>query len=158
MKERKTSLRVYIFSVLIALAAGALGSVATYAGMEGYSMLRQPALTPPPFVFIIVWTVLYVLMGISAARIYLSDSPEKKRALIIYAVQLIVNIAWSVVFFAAGSPGAAFFVLLLLLALITAMVISFSRIDSIAAVLQLPYLIWVVFAGYLNLMVWLLNR
>lgn len=148
----------YVVSVLIALAVGALGAVATAIGMPAYRDLVKPPLTPPSVLFPIVWTVLYILMGISAARIGTSCAPEKRRALWLYGAQLIVNGLWSVWFFALGARLFAFAWLLLLWGLLVAMIRAFDQIDRKAALLQIPYLLWVTFAGYLNLSIWLLNR
>lgn len=116
-------------------------------------------MSPPPLVFPIVWGILYALMGISAARISLSESsPQRSRGLNLFVVQLIVNFFWSPIFFNAQAFGFAFIWLLLLWALVLAMILTFREIDPLAAWLQIPYLIWLTFAAYLNLGVWYLNR
>lgn len=143
------------FTVLVGIVAGLFTSM----GMETYNQAIKPALTPPAIVFSIVWTVLYVLMGISAARIWLS-SPTKERnhGLIIFGAQLFFNFFWSLIFFNLEAYGFAFFWILILWALIIGMIYIFNKTDRLSAFLQIPYLIWVTFAIYLNLMVWLLNR
>ncbi len=143
------------FTVLVGIVAGLFTSM----GMETYNQAVKPALTPPDFVFPIVWTVLYVLMGIGAARIWLSPpTKERNHGLIIFGVQLFFNFFWSLIFFNLEAYGFAFFWLLILWALIIGMIYIFSKTDRLAALLQIPYLIWVTFAAYLNLTVWLLNR
>lgn len=157
MKKVKT--KTYVWSVLIALSVGGLGGFLTSMGMDEYALVDKPALTPPDILFPIVWTVLYILMGISAARIFmLENSKERNRSLIVYAVQLLFNFFWSIIFFNFQAYGFAFVWLVALWALILTMIIMFSRLDKLSAYLQIPYLLWVSFAGYLNLMVWLLNR
>lgn len=143
------------FTVLVGIVAGLFTSM----GMETYNQAVKPTLTPPAIVFSIVWTVLYVLMGISAARIWLS-SPTKERnhGLIIFGAQLFFNFFWSLIFFNLEAYGFAFFWILILWALIIGMIYIFNKTDRLAAILQIPYLLWVTFATYLNLMVWLLNR
>jgi len=125
--------------------------------MESFQTLEKPAFTPPSALFPIVWTVLYILMGIGAAHIYLSNAPSKKRALTFYALQLAVNFLWTIFFFNMDAYWFSFFWLLLLIVLIIAMMVSFGKINKSAALLQLPYLLWVSFAGYLNFMIALLN-
>ncbi len=119
----------------------------------------QPPLSPPAIVFPIVWTILYALMGIGAARVSLSEpSIWRNRALNIFVVQLVVNFFWSLFFFNLQAFGFAYLWLILLIVLVALMVYAFWRVDPLAGILQLPYLIWVIFASYLNLGVWLLNR
>ncbi|MCI1966701.1 MAG: tryptophan-rich sensory protein [Oscillospiraceae bacterium] len=125
--------------------------------MESFQNLSKPALTPPSSVFPIVWAILYCLMGISAALIYLSGSHRTTHALTLYAVQLAVNLLWTIFFFNLQAYWFSFFWLLLLLGLIVAMVCSFWKISKPAALLQLPYLFWVTFAGYLSLMIAIAN-
>lgn len=147
-----------IVSILISIGVGALAGLLTRGGMESYYALRQPPLSPPGWLFPIVWTILYILMGISAYLIYRSNSPYRMVALKIYAVQLAVNFFWSIIFFNMEMYLFSFLWLLLLLVLIILMIRIFSKINKTAACLQIPYLIWVIFAGYLNLGIYLLNR
>lgn len=153
----KKSIRPYVIFILINLAAGSLVGWIASGAMQEYAAVQKSALTPPPFVFPIVWTILYVLMGISAALIDQSESPKKAKALRIYAMQLIVNLVWSFLFFNLQMYGLSFFWLLLLWLLIIAMIASFRTISKAAAILQIPYLIWVSFAGYLAFFVWMMN-
>ena len=154
----RNKIKVYVISVLIALGVGALSGFLTRGSMERFEALLQPPLSPPGWLFPVVWSILFVLMGIGAAIIYLSDSPERTRALKVYALQLIVNFFWSILFFNLEARLFAFFWLLLLLALVILMFFLFRRISPLAAYLQIPYLLWLVFAAYLNLGVYLLNR
>lgn len=149
----------YIISALIALAVGGLSALLSMDGMAAYnSSVAKPPLTPPGWVFGVVWTILYALMGISAARIWLSkDSTAKSKGLNLYVAQLIVNFFWSLIFFNAQAFGFAFFWLLLLWALVLLMILQFNKVDKKAALLQIPYLIWLTFAAYLSFGVWIMN-
>lgn len=158
MKMKKQSIKSYLIAIGATLAAGILSGLVTSRGLGAYAQLMKPPLTPPSVVFAIVWTILYLLMGVGAARIYLSANPKKDAALTVYVAQLLVNCLWSFLFFGAQAYLLSFFWLILLLVLIAVMIARFYPIDRTAALLQLPYLLWVLFAGYLNLAVWLLNR
>lgn len=149
--------KAYSLSILIAVGVGALAGFLSRNSMEAFRSLSKPALTPPPNLFPIVWTILYILMGISAALIYQSDSPSKGHALTLYAIQLAVNFLWTLFFFNLKLYWFSFFWLLLLLGLIASMIVSFWKISRLSALLQFPYLLWVLFAGYLNLMIAILN-
>lgn len=152
--------KTYAFFILIAEAVGALSGWLTREGTRIYSTtIQQPPLSPPGFVFPIVWTILYALMGIGAARVWLNSSGSiRARAILLFFFQLAVNFFWSPIFFNLQAFGFAFFWLILLWLLIFAMFRAFSRADPLAAWLQIPYLLWVAFAGYLNAGVWFLNR
>ena len=149
----------FILSILLAEAVGALSGFLTQEGMELFSTaVAQPPLTPPPLAFPIVWSILYALMGFGSARIWLLEpSPERSRALNLYAIQLVVNFFWSLIFFNAQAYGFAFFWLWLLWLLVLLMILAFHKLDPLAAWLQVPYLAWLTFAAYLNLGVWYLN-
>ena len=148
---------VYIISAAIALGAGLLSSLLVMGKMEEYGALRQPPLAPPAWLFPVVWTILFVLMGVSAARVYL-NSPEKwPAALKLYMLQLILNVLWTPLFFALNLRLAAFVLLVLLLITVVLMTVRFYKIDKTAAYLQIPYILWLLFAGYLNLATYLLN-
>lgn len=155
----KRNLKTYIFWILLAEAVGALAGFLTREGTELYRMvIEKPPLSPPAIVFPIVWSILYALMGISAARIYLSpDSPARSRGLNLFIAQLVVNFFWSLIFFNAQAYGFALLWLILLWLLILWMILTFRKVDPVAALLQIPYLLWVTFAGYLNWGVWRLN-
>ncbi len=143
----------------MAEAVGALSGWLARDGMRIFNdSVAQPPLSPPAIVFPIVWGILYALMGIGAARIYLSArSSVRSTGLNIYFTQLIVNFFWSLLFFNAQAFGFAFFWLLLLWGLVFWMILTFRKVDPNAATLQIPYLLWLTFAAYLNLGVWYLN-
>ncbi|MBQ8582313.1 MAG: tryptophan-rich sensory protein [Ruminococcus sp.] len=138
---------------------GALSALIAGDFSSFYSGLNQPPLAPPGIVFPIVWTILYALMGISAYLIYDSEdiSGERSEALGIYAAQLFVNFMWSIVFFRFEKPEAAAVVIILLAVLVAAMILKFRKISPAAAYLNIPYLLWVIFAAYLNIGVVVLN-
>lgn len=149
---------IYALSIGIALAVGAVSGLSSMNGMKEFSALKQPPLSPPGWLFPVVWTGLYVLMGISAARIYIANTAETKQALFVYAGQLIVNALWTPIFFELELRLVAFIWILLLICLVILMISRFKRIDKNAGNLQFPYLIWLLFAAYLNLGVFILNR
>jgi tryptophan-rich sensory protein len=122
------------------------------------TMIQKPPLSPPAVVFPIVWTILYALMGISAAIVATSPNRmEDSKSLNLFIAQLIVNFFWSFFFFNAQAFGFAAIWLILLWILVLLMIISFWKVDRRAAWLQIPYLIWLTFAAYLNLAVYLMN-
>ena len=152
--------KTYAFWIALSEGAGLLAGLLTREAAAQYgAFAAKPPLSPPAILFPIVWTVLYALMGIGAARVARTGvSRERSRALLLFGVQLFFNFFWSIFFFALQAYGFAFFWLLALWALILAMTLTFRKTDAFAAALQIPYLVWVAFAGYLNLGVWLLNR
>lgn len=157
--SKRITWKPYLFFIGLSEAVGVIAGLLTRNGMEQYKLLDKPALAPPDIVFPIVWSILYALMGVSASRIYLSSTTEERdRGLKLFYLQLIVNFFWSIIFFNLQAFGLAFIWLLFLWILIVLMIRSFARTDRIAAYLQIPYLIWVTFALYLNFMVWILNR
>lgn len=149
----------YAIWILFAEGVGFLAGWLTREGTEIYkSIIQKPPLSPPSIVFPIVWAILFALMGIGAARVYLSPkTPERSMGLNIFIMQLVVNFLWSLIFFNIQAYGFAFFWLLLLWGLILWMILTFRKTDTLAALLQIPYLLWVTFAAYLNFGVWQLN-
>ena len=149
----------YVIGIAIPLAVGALSGFLTMGAMESFQeSVNQSALTPPGIVFPVVWTVLYTLMGISSARIYLArPSEERTKGLTIYVFQLIFNFFWSLFFFNMRAFGFSLLWILALWALIGLMILSFRKVDPLAAGLQIPYFLWVTFATYLTFTVWRLN-
>ena len=155
----KRNLKALLIALAIPLAVGGLSALITGGSMADYSNLVQPPLSPPGWVFPVVWSILYLLMGYASYRIYTSDAPREdiRKALTLYAAQLFVNFLWSPVFFGLKWYLAAFFVLIVMWVLIYLTLRAFSKIDERAADLLLPYILWVTFAGYLNLGVFFLN-
>ncbi len=146
-------------AVAVPLAVGGLSAFVTKDAMEEFAKLNQPPLSPPGWLFPVVWTILFLLMGVASYLVCVSGSgrDEKKRALILYGVQLAVNFLWSVFFFNMGWYLFSFFWLLLLWGLILGTICLFSRSSRTAGTLLIPYLAWVTFAGYLNFGIYLLN-
>ena len=158
MKTRNRN--TYAFWILLSLGTGILSGWLSREGTARFSETAlQPPLSPPAILFPIVWTILYLLMGISAARVSLTlPSRERSRGLNLFVAQLIVNFFWSPIFFNARAYGFALLWLLLLWVLVGLMILSFRKTDPTAALLQIPYLIWLTFAAYLNAGVWYLNK
>lgn len=156
MKEKKGVLAICI---LIPLAVGALSSLLTRDSMAEFELLNKPPLSPPGWLFPVVWTILFVLMGIASYLIYQQGTEKVKvrQALVIYGVQLLFNFFWPIFFFRFGWYLFSFLWLMILSVLILVMISKFRKIDETAAKLLVPYLLWVTFAGYLNLGVFLLN-
>jgi len=156
---KKQVWKAYAFWILFTEVVGLLSGWLTRESTQIYTrVIEQPPLSPPAILFPIVWTVLYLLMGISAARVSLQEpSPERSRGLNLFVAQLIVNFFWSPIFFNAKAYGFALLWLILLWVLVFAMIRSFRKTDPLAALLQIPYLLWLTFAAYLNAGVWLLN-
>ena len=153
-------IKPYIISVAIALGVGALSALFTRNNMDIYSEVATPPLSPPAILFPLVWTFLYIFMGVSAAAIYTSHSAsvsQRKRTLYTYAASLVVNFFWSLIFFNMQNFVFAFIWLILLWILIIVIIINYYKVSPVSAYLQIPYLLWVTFAGYLTLMIYLLN-
>ena len=157
---KKKNLKNYAFWIGLFEAVGLLSGFISREGTAQYAqMADKPALAPPGWVFPVVWSFLYALMGIGAAKIWAAPkSQARSRGLNLFISQLIVNFFWSPIFFNARAYGLAFAWLLLLWGLAFRMIQTFRKADPLAARLQLPYLLWLTFAAYLNFGVWYLNR
>lgn len=147
-----------IVSLLISLGVGGLSALITSGSMDVYSTLIKPPFAPPSILFPIVWTILYILMGISSYMIYESYSDDRNSALSVYLFQLFINFIWPIFFFLLGYRFIALIIILILLISIIYMIIKFYKINRTAAYLQIPYLIWVSFATYLNYAFYILNK
>jgi len=140
--------------VAVALLAGQIASVATMPSIPTwYAGLEKPWFNPPRWAFPVAWTILYILMGVAAWLAW--RAPERRagdrtRAMVLYGVQLAINVSWSFAFFGAQSPLAGLVVVVLLLASIVATMVAFRRLSGLAALLLVPYLAWVSFATLLN--------
>ena len=156
----KSAWKTYAFWILLTEAVGGLSGWLTRKGSKLYeTTIRQPPLSPPGIVFPIVWGILFALMGISAARLWLAPpSLARTRGLRLFFLQLFFNFFWSIIFFNLQAFGFALLWLLVLWGLILLMILTFRKTDAPAAWLQVPYLLWVSFAAYLNFGVWMLNR
>ncbi len=153
-------IKPYVISVVISLSVGGISALLTSNNMDLYSEIIKPPLAPPAILFPIVWSILYILMGISAAIVYSNKENQPKQtknALTVYAVNLFLNFFWSIIFFNMRAFLFAFIWLILLWITILIMIIKFNRISPVSAFLQIPYLIWVSFAGYLTLAIYIVN-
>jgi len=148
-----------LISLGIPLAVGAASAAITGGSMEKFKALKQPPLSPPSWLFPIVWTVLFVLMGIASYLVGQSDGGDeaKRRALTYYYVQLAVNFLWPILFFLLGKYYLSFFWLILLFILVFITAEQFGRQSETASRLLSPYLLWLAFAGYLNFAIAVLN-
>ncbi len=155
----KQNRRQLLICIAIPLAVGGLSAWLTRGSMDTFAALNKPPLSPPGWLFPVVWTILFVLMGLASYLVLKSGKPQQKvnRALRLYGIQLGVNFFWSVFFFNLSLYLFSFIWLILLWILILVTTIRFRRLSQPAGMLMLPYLLWVAFAGYLNLGIYLLN-
>ena len=149
-------IKIYAKSIFIPVIVGGVVGLMISSAID-YNSLQKPPLAPPSIVFPIVWTILYILMGISYGILKSKDLTDKKID-IIYYMQLAVNAIWSIIFFLLKWRLFAFIWILLLDVLVILMIIKFYKKDKTAGLLQIPYLLWILFASYLNLAIYILNR
>ena len=155
----KVKIGLFFRCVAIPLIVGIVSALLTRGGMEGFSDVVQPPLSPPSWLFPIVWTILYTLMGIASYLVLVSEKEEQEiqKAIRIYIWQLVVNFLWPTFFFNLEWYLFSFLWILLLWVLIIIMIKRFYSISKIAGYLLVPYFIWVTFATYLTFAIWLLN-
>lgn len=165
-----SNLKKLILNLIIPLAVGGLSSLLIKDQISDYQLLNQPALAPPAILFPIVWSILYILMGIATYLISISKTDTtqqessdtvyctKKQAYQNYGIQLFFNFLWSPVFFGLGDYFAALVILALLWYFVYQTMVCYYSINKAAGLLLLPYLLWITFAGYLNFSILLLNR
>jgi len=146
----------FLFQLALSLGGGIVVGLLT-SGREVYDSLVKPPLSPPAILFPIVWSILYTLMAISASLILSSKSPKIDSVIKVYYIQLIVNFIWPILFFNFGFLTLSFVWILLLIALVGVMIYQFYGINKTAALLQIPYFLWLLFAAYLNLGFVILN-
>ncbi|MBS6115746.1 MAG: tryptophan-rich sensory protein [[Clostridium] spiroforme] len=152
----KIQWKTLIICLLIPLAVGIISAFLTRNNMETFDLINKPFLAPPSWLFPVVWTILYILMGIASYLVFISEKPNKT-ALTVYGLQLIFNFFWSIIFFNLELYLFAFIWLVLLWLLVIKTTILFYQISKPAGYLMIPYLLWVTFAGYLNFSIYLLN-
>ena len=143
------------------LAVGGLGGIATASSVSTwYQTLTRPSWNPPDRIFGPVWTLLYVLMGVALWSVWRLgwDTPGVRAAIILFGVQLLLNLLWSLIFFGLRRPGWALLEIVILWALILATLVGFYRLRPVAGLLLIPYQLWVTFASALNAAIWWLNR
>jgi tryptophan-rich sensory protein len=159
-KKIKPYIKTFIVGIAIPIGVGLLSAFLTKDNMDIYGELIVPALAPPGWLFPVAWTILYAIMGISSAMIYLrrgSEPTAVRESLTSYGISLVINFAWSILFFNANAFLLSFVWLVLLFYFIIKTIIGYYRIDKRAAYLQIPYALWVAFAGYLNISIYFLN-
>ncbi len=158
--NEKTGWKQLLIFLGIPVAAGLLSALVSMDGMKRFADVPQPPLTPPGWLFPVVWTILYLMMGYASYVAWRSDTPkgQVQNALRWYGAQLAANFWWSPLFFQWGMYLPALLWLILMLVLIVVVLVKFWRIDRKAGMLMLPYLCWVLFAGYLNAGVWVLSK
>lgn len=150
------NLKKLLVSILIPVVSGIIIGLIS-SSYNNYSNLNLPSFAPPGILFPIVWTILYTLMGISSYIIDESNSYKKRKALSIYKIQLVINLLWSIIFFVFDLKTLAFVWIILLIVAVITMIKEFYNINKTAAYLQVPYLLWLIFASILNLSVIFLN-
>jgi benzodiazapine receptor len=155
---RRKKIEILIISILTPLLVGFTSSILSNNARNSYMELIKPPLSPPGIIFPIVWTILYILMGIASYFIFIDTSEYKNKALQLYRISLIFNFFWSIIFFRLELYLLAFVWLLVLIYIIINMIILFYKIKPLAAYLLIPYLVWCLFAAYLNLGIYILNR
>lgn len=151
----KINYKLLIINILIPLAVGIIGNL--LGNPNTYSIINKPSFSPPAILFPIVWTILYTLMGISSYIIMISNDTNKNKAYLVYIIQLIVNGLWSLFFFRFKLYLFSFFWIILLISLVVIMIYKFYKINKLSAYLQIPYLVWLIFASILNLSIYILN-
>ncbi len=154
----KINWKKLLVCLAIPLAVGGLAALLS-GGMSDYGVMAKPPLSPPGWVFPVVWSILYLLMGYASYRILESGAAEQeiRKALTFYGLQLFANFVWPLLFFGGGWFLLSFFWLILLWVLIFLTIRAFSSIDETAGNLLIPYILWVTFAAYLNFGIYLLN-
>lgn len=157
--QKKVDIKLLVKCIAIPLLVGAVAAIISGGGMDVFESVTKPPLSPPAWLFPVVWTILYTLMGISSYLILTSGAKEEQvqKAMNVYGYQLAVNFLWPTFFFNFQWYLFSFVWLLLLWVLVLVMILRFWKIDKRAAYLNIPYLVWLTFAGYLNLGIWWLN-
>ena len=147
-------------ALAIPLAVGGFSAFLTRDGMEYFKLVSKPPLSPPPWVFPVVWTILYLMLGAASYLVWVSgvSASRRDRALTVYGLNLALNLLWPIVFFTMRFYFAAFLLLLVLWVMAVTAALLFSCIEEKAGKLLIPYIVWLTFAAYLNVGVWVLNR
>ncbi|MBQ2705177.1 MAG: tryptophan-rich sensory protein [Agathobacter sp.] len=156
----KLNKRLLFICIAIPLIVGVIAGLITRNSMELFAMVERPPLAPPAWLFPVAWTILYTLMGVSSYIILTADASQDEinKAMKLYAYQLVVNFLWPTFFFNFEWYFFSFLWLIFLWVLVFLMIKSFYEINKVAAYLNVPYIVWMTFAGYLNAGIWLLNR
>jgi len=148
----------FIIAVLLPITLGFVGGKLNFRMVEMYNEFEKPFFFPPAFFFPIVCNILYVFMGIAAYRIWMLKKAGKNtfKVLVLYGIQLIINFIWPFVFFHFQLYGLAFLLLIILFILVICTTIGFFKVDKIAGILMIPYILWLIYAGVLNFYIWLI--
>lgn len=154
---KKSNIGILIAALLIPLMTGMLSAKLTSDGMTAYGTMNKPPLSPPAWVFPVAWTILYLMMGLASYYIAVSHAKSKYTALVLYALQLCLNFMWSIIFFNWENYLLAFFCLIGMLCIVILCAIRFFVISKIASGLLLPYIVWLMFAAYLNMGAYILK-
>lgn len=153
----KIKWKTLLVSIALPLGIGLLSSLITSNSMRMYEDINKPAISPPGYLFPIVWTILFILMGIASYIVYMSDSVVRQRALRLYGAQLLLIFVWPIIFFNFQAFTLALIVLVVLWGIVFTMIPKFTQISRLAGWLLLPYFIWLTYAAYLNYEVMKLN-
>ena len=158
--NNKFDIMALMKNILLPVAGAIIITLFTKNSMNTYDTLKKSIVTPPAIVFTIVWTILYTLMGIASYRIYMNNKAGKKDydGYFYYIIQLLINFLWSIVFSNLRLYGISFILIILLLILIVITIVKFFKVDKIAGILMIPYILWVSFASYLSLYIWIFNE
>jgi tryptophan-rich sensory protein len=154
---KNIDIKKLLFYIITTILIGSLPSIFTINGMKNYKSLVRPPLSPPAFVFPVAWTILYILMGISIYIVLNSKSDKKEEGKLIYYIQLVINALWSIIFFSFKEYFLAFTWLLMLIVFVILMLFIFYKINKKSAYINIPYLLWLFFAAYLNFGIFVLN-
>lgn len=154
---KKINWKRLIIIIVITFIVGSFFSFFTMNNMDTFKELEKPV-NVPGILFPIVWSILYLLMSISCYIITTKDDKNKDNAIIWYGIQLFINSLWSLIFFGFSAYLFSFIWIILLLTIVIIMIVKFYKIDKMAAYLNIPYVLWILFAGFLNLGIYILNR
>lgn len=154
---KNLDIKKLLFYIITTILIGVIPSIFVFKSMNVYNSLNRPPFSPSSIVFPIVWTILYMLMGISIYIIMQSKRKLKKNARLIYYIQLITNALWTPIFFGFKEYFLEFLWILMLIVFVITMILTFYKISKKAAYIQIPYLLWLLFASYLNFGVFVLN-
>ncbi|WP_066894302.1 TspO/MBR family protein [Clostridium nigeriense] len=158
--KRNIKIIPLLLNIIIPLLGGLIVGYINRNSMDTYRNLKKFVFTPPDIVFAVVWIILYILMGIAAYRIYVKNKSniDDKGAYFFYIIQLILNFMWSFIFFTFRLYGISFLWIIMLFVFVIITFIKFIKIDKIAGLLLIPYMIWLVYAGFLNFFIWVFNE
>lgn len=153
----KFNLKKFLISILIPLSVGGLSAFITKNNMDLYSQINKPPLSPPSWLFPVAWTVLYILMGISLYLVWNGEKSNGKNLFLVFGIQLFLNFIWPIIFFNFRAYLIAFVILIFLWVASLLMIVLFYQNKRVSAFLQIPYILWLTFAAYLNFSVYVLN-